>query len=232
MVKIDDFEIIGSEYERIQRLTDKGFISNGELNTKFYAVYKMYSDYFLDFIDDTIKLKSYDDALSEKKLLPKIEEEYMDVYQRFSKYEYFYIRNYLAIEKLDDDYIEELLSRYENNDRSYDEFARSMIEKTYIEVCNNDTLFGNVSYGPDTGEFFAPNDSIVIGCRADLSIDEENDDFYEWLSREEEFVEVVEKVNEIGNGKFDCPFNAFYYEDDDILPIEDFDFVDSKKKVR
>ena len=107
MVKIDDFEIIGSEYERIQRLTDKGFISNGELNTKFYAVYKMYSDYFLDFIDDTIKLKSYDDALSEKKLLPKIEEEYMDVYQRFSKYEYFYIRNYLAIEKLDDDYIEE-----------------------------------------------------------------------------------------------------------------------------
>ena len=218
MVTIDDFDVLSNEEKKLS-LKNKGFITSGFLNDSFYSVYKMYTNYLLDYLDEVIGLKSFDDILLSRKTFDIVNEEKRDIYQRFSKYNYFYIRNFLCIERLDIGYINELKSRYESGNMVFDDFAKELIKDTIKDVCNNG--FFSTDYGPSSGNYVAPANAIVVGCRSNDN-PEKDEDFFEWAGKVKEFYNTVSNVNKVAENKLPLPFKAFYYEYGTTKYIEDF----------
>ena len=103
----------------------------------------------------------------------KLEEKDMDIYQYFTADElkYFYIRNNLYIERLEEDDKIILKEKIKNKEESLDETGKKLIEKTYRKVINeseNDDGKKHItSFGPNSVNFFAQSDAIVIGFRYD-----------------------------------------------------------------
>ena len=137
----------------------------------------------------------------------------------------------MAIEKLDDYYIQELLLRHGEGYNDYDEFAKKMIEKTYADICSSTRIVGDISYGPENGIYFAPSNSIVLGCTPN-SVLGEDEDFFDFLQKEKTIGDVIDEINESAKDKFIVPFTAFYYSPASTTPIEDFSFAEDKKKVK
>ena len=172
----------------------------------------MYNDYFLDYLDEKIGLKTIDDKLGKIGLFPPVNQDRKDIYQKFSKYNYFYIRNNLMIEKLDSSYIDELIERFNNNNFDYDDFAKNMIENTYVDVCDNYNIYGDISYGPTNGNFFAPANAIVLGCRADSRI-KDGENVVEHFKKQGIIDDSIKTVNTNYRDEFDIPFKILMYDD-------------------
>lgn len=231
MIKLDDFQIFSSSSSRTLNLDNTEMISDDYLNQKFYIVYKMYNDYFLDYLDEKIGLKTIDDKLGKIGLFPPVNQDRKDIYQKFSKYNYFYIRNNLMIEKLDSSYIDELIERFNNNNFDYDDFAKNMIENTYVDVCDNYNIYGDISYGPTNGNFFAPANAIVLGCRADSRI-KDGENVVEHFKKQGIIDDSIKTVNTNYRDEFDIPFKILMYDDYSVKPVNDFTFAEYKKKLK
>ena len=135
--------------------------------------YLLYRKLFTEYIIEKLNLKKYDEEIEQSKLnfIP-VEEKDMDIYQYFScdVLKYFYIRNNLYIEKLDEHSIELLDKKIKNKYYELDESARNIIEKTYKDILFKDEIEGfknYVFYGPNTTSFSAENKAVVIGVRYD-----------------------------------------------------------------
>lgn len=145
-----------------------------ELSEKDMALYSLYRKLLTEFIIKRIKLKEYDEKIGNSGLNFRINaEKDMDLYQYFSKddLKYFYIRNNIYIERLEEKEKGFLLERIRNNNYDLDEDAERMVSNTYKKVIFEDVKRDGSNcitfYGPSSDSFSARNDSLVIGMRYD-----------------------------------------------------------------
>lgn len=140
----------------------------------YINIYWMYRRLFSEYIIRKIELEKYDKELLDSKLvfLPQVMEK-MDIYQYFSSsiLKFFYIRNNIYIEKLNETEMQYLKEKIEKEDEELDEKTVYFIENTYKKVIKEDILKNGknytITYGPDSKSFMASNDAIVIGFRYD-----------------------------------------------------------------
>lgn len=147
---------------------NKGLLTEfGELDGKYYKVYRVYKKLVELLLLETSTLKRYDNILKQSELNFKtIEEDDKDVYQKNSIFEYFYLRNTLYVECLPEDIIEYLLNMDEDKIQlGFKE--RNILASTLMAVITNNhpekSQFTN--YGPIDGKYIAPINSLVIGFR-------------------------------------------------------------------
>lgn len=141
---------------------------------RYILIYNVYRNLFTKFICNKLELKKYDDKIKESALnFIENKKETMDMYQLFSSdiLKYFYIRNNIYIEQLNEEEMKFFLEKSNDSNLKFDEETNKMINSTWEKVIFEDALKNEkkciVSFGPDNSRFFAQNNSLVIGFRYD-----------------------------------------------------------------
>ncbi len=141
--------------------------------------YNMYRGLFTKYILEKINLRDYDEQVKNSGLKFEItKEEDMDIYQYFSSDElkYFYIRNNIYIEKLNEKEEKYLQEKINDKNCELDDDTKKFIENTYKKVIFEDVLKNGevyiMTYGPDSRTYMAPNNALVIGIRYDEFADQ------------------------------------------------------------
>ena len=194
----------------LEFLTKLGFYKNGELTNDYYDCYRLYAYFLLSYLNDLLHLTAIEeDAKKGDNPLRPIEREEKDFYQKLSPLNFFYVRNFLKIEKLLSKDIQFLKDRIMSKNFTYDEEAKRMIESSYKEVVKDHEGSDDVivTYGDfSSGNFFAPNSAIVLGIRFDPQYEDEANDSDEWLKQFAEkktlvslFIDMIEKEAENKN---------------------------------
>lgn len=138
---------------------------------QFLGVYSLYNKLVVDYLDKNLKLSDFDNHFKNNELnYIKVNDNDMDIYQYLSSdfLNYFYIRNNLHLERLDNDEYKFLINKSLNNDDSLDETSEMFINKTIKKVLS-ESLDGEyeINYGPSNPKFYAQTNSLVIGFRYD-----------------------------------------------------------------
>lgn len=142
----------------------KLLIGNTEKNILLYSCY---SFLLIDYLCDICKLDEYDSFLSnsENEYL-KVEENEQDVYQYFcnKRLNYFYVRNNLFIENLNEEEISFLSDKAYNY--LYDDASKLFVEKTFKKIIENkSSASDNVFCGNLNSKFLVPKNTLVLGLR-------------------------------------------------------------------
>ena len=169
----------------LEHLKKIGFYKDGKLTNDYIDCYRFYDYYLSLYLDDLLHLTDLEEQVinGDIPLIP-LKQEDKDEFQRLSPFKFFYIRNFLKIEKLIDEEIQFLKDRIKDKCFSYDDEVKKMIENSYKEVVKDhegsDEV--NVAYGDfSSGNFFAPNCAIVLGIRFDYQYEGNKDDSINWL---------------------------------------------------
>ena len=179
-----------------------GLDKKNNINQQYRMQYLVYRKLFTQYIIEKLNLKKYDNEIRESGLefLP-INELDMDSYQYFSSniLKYFYIRNNINIEKLNENELGFLLqSNFYNNEELNDD-EREFIERTYEKVIFEDVLKNGekcmIFYGPDSERFLCRNDAIAIGMRYDEFGENDLEDD-KWDERHEKQLDFIEELND------------------------------------
>ena len=205
-------------------------IKNNNMPIKEYIdLYNIYRFFMTKYIIEKLNLKEYDKKIKNSKcnFLP-VETDRMDVYQFFScdELKYIYIRNNVYIERLSSEEINILEEKLKNNDYSIDKKVADLIEKTYQKIIFEDIMKNGkiyqITYGPDSSNYFARNDSLVLGIRYDEFAETELTD-EEWKKqnqKQREFLRKIinEMINEFEN-IINVPINIIKYNDYSVNTI-------------
>ncbi len=145
------------------------------------------------YLIDKLNLKEYDDTFSNSDLcfVPN-DAKKMDCYQWFASNElkYFYCRNNIYIERLSDENKEFLRNTITTGDYSINDEKASFIKESFPNIIKERVYIdknGKVKkvftlFGPNSRNYMAPHDSIVIGFNYDEFAENGlNDD--EWYER-------------------------------------------------
>ena len=143
-----------------------------EEKEEYIELYNVYRNLFSEYIINKLKLKEFDKKIEESNLqFSVIDEENMDIYQYFtsSELKYFYIRNNIYINRLSEKEKAFLKDIIKKDDIQLNERTTKFIEDTYKSaiyegISDKEKRF-TTFYGPDSGTYMAPNDSIIIGFR-------------------------------------------------------------------
>lgn len=176
MINAENFSIYPNDINYV-KLEQLGLCDKDDnLNDSYFKLYNTYLGLLYDILKDN-GLMNYDDDLKNSSLhFNQIEKEDMDMYQSNSIFKYFYVRNNLYLEKLDNEDIKKLLS--EDNNK------KDIVLRTFKNVVNIDDGY-KVCYGPDIDRFWYDSDILVLGFRYDefydngLSDDDWQDEFCE-----------------------------------------------------
>ena len=190
---------------------------------EYINLYNAYRSLFTEFVIKKLNLKKYDDEIKNSGLnFKSLDEAKMDVYQYFSSelLKYFYIRNNIYVEKLSQEERKFIESRIKSGKLELDEGAENMIKSTYKKVIFEDALKNGencyVFYGPNSSNFSARNDSLIIGIRydeyylgnlTDEEWDKQHDNQLMFLS------ELLQRVESSRNEEKDISFSIFMYDD-------------------
>ncbi len=144
-----------------------------------------------------ISLQKYDDLILNSDLdFKKVKNEAKDFYQYYNNagLNYYYVRNNIYVERLNEEEKQFLIRKMSNVDYNLDDESISFIEKTYKKLIEekNEKIENNyfLNFGPNTSErFFSPNNSLVIGFRYDLSNSKDN--WLENLNRKNEYSKLL-----------------------------------------
>ena len=187
-------------------------------------LYNLYRKLFTQYIIDRLQIKKYDKSIYESGLdFSTINLEDMDIYQYFSSdlLRYFYLRNNIYIERLNDKELDFLKSKLKSDGTVLDDEEIEFIEKTYQKVIFEDVLKNGdtcmVQYGPNSSNFFARNDSVVIGVRYNEFDDKlEDNEWQELNDKQREFLNsLLERMNKEFVGKLpsNTPISIIEYND-------------------
>lgn len=160
----------------------------------YLTIYSLYMKFFTQYIIDNTNLLDFDKELQEKsEIVSCIMGENKDTYQLLANdmLKYFYVRNNLYLHRLSSEELNILISKIQYNNYKYDKQMEKFIEKTYKRVTfeeldKNGQL---VNYGPFTKDFFALNNSIVIGVRF-----EDSYDLDKMIEQNRIYMEIKEKL--------------------------------------
>ena len=145
----------------------KGLANRQNLTEEYFNVQSLYYHFFDLYLEEKLRLSDYEKQL--KTICPNMDsvsDEEKDIYQYLSNHKYFYIRNTLHVENL---LIREMrtLFNHEKDEFLSDE-VRDMIENTYRKVIVTNSPKQShfmTNYGPATPDYYAFNDSLVLGIR-------------------------------------------------------------------
>lgn len=188
---------------------------------------EIYRKLFTLYLVKKFKLKEFDDRIFNSGLnFPVVQEDEMDKYQYLTKnlLKYFYIRNDINVDTLSNDEKQYLINLKNFQDEfELDENIKRFVEQTYKKAIFKDVLKDgkkySVAYGPNSSQFFAPNDAIVIGFRydefADVGLSDE-----EWSSlndKQREYLnDVLKKLQEYSTQNSDVPVSIIEYDETSI----------------
>ncbi len=220
------------ELKKIHSNIDKQTIEDmtKEEQDNYLLRYNMYRGLFTKFILQELHLKEYDKKIEDSGLnFETTKEEDMDIYQYFSSDElkYFYIRNNIHIEKLNEEEEKYLQQKINNNNSELDDEAQNFIQNTYEKIIFEDVLKNGeictITYGPDSRTFMAPNNALVLGIRYDEFADQGlNDDEWDELHNKqieflgELFIDMHTKLKE----KLNVPISILKYTRYSIRKLE------------
>lgn len=193
----------------------------------YISLYNLYRGLFTQYIVDKLDLEKYDNLITRSGLnFQETDPEYMDVYQYFTSQniKYFYIRNNIYIERLDEEELNFLKNKLIKQEMVMDDETISFIEKTYQKLIFEDFLKNGekcmIQYGPDSSSFFARNDSIVIGVRYDEFADTELSD-KEWerlnYMQSDFLYSLIKKMNGYFKGRTEVPIYILKYDDMSVI---------------
>ena len=145
-------------------------IQNDENMQKYIMAYNAYNNLLVQYFMKNYYLSNVDKEMEKhSNTYPEIDSSEKDLYQKSSEgyLKYFYIRNNIYIERLNQEQLNYLLSIYNSDDLSLDQEKEKFIETTYLDVIleKHDKYIADVNYGPDSLNFYKPNNSIIIGVR-------------------------------------------------------------------
>jgi len=192
-----------------------------EEKKEYIEQYNIYRSLFVEFIIEKLDLKNYDEELEKSELRYLSSNiENMDLYQYFSSDElkFFYIRNNMYIEKLTEEERNWLNERIKNKNYELDNEAKEFIEDTYEKVIFEDVLRDGSKcitlFGPDSSNYLAKNDAIVIGINYDeFNLNGLNDD--EWselyFKQSANLYSIIEKMRSEMKNKIDIPVEVLKY---------------------
>lgn len=199
---------------------------------KYLLLYNMYRKLFTIYIMQKLKLKSYDKKIEKSELgFTANKKQDMDIYQYFSSdiLKYFYIRNNIYIEKLNKKEIDFLEKKIQSKNYELDDETMQIIESSYRRVIFEDVLKNGelckTLYGPNSSNFFADNNAIIIGVRYDEFAENKlNDDEWDELHQQQvEFLEsLITRMNKNLNSNSAVPIEILEYSEFSIIPRKKF----------
>lgn len=196
---------------------------NEKEKKQYVLVYNLYRKIFTKYIIDTLELKKYDNELRNSKLnFKSIDEENMDIYQYFSSNElkFFYIRNNIYIDRLNEQEIKFLINKTKDNNLELDEEIKNFVEHTYekliFEDVGKDGKKYITFYGPNSSNYAAENDSLVLGMRYnEFDLNGLDDDSWDELNIEQNMYlpDVFYKLVSEQKDKVSIPIEVLQYND-------------------
>ncbi len=197
----------------------KGLALNGELRDEYFLLQSIYVNLLEIYLSSLFNIESIEQKLSSANFR-SVEDEEKDIYQYLSNNKYFYIRNTMYVEKLSNEDIKLLLSK---KDEVSDPNLISIICKTYKDVITTDDFKMqefNISYGPQTGSYFKPNNSLVIGFRLaeeDESLYSSSDEWFkDYCARRQYISNLLPKLEEEFNSKINCECSILEYNEESV----------------
>lgn len=192
--------------------------------------YSLYRKLFTEYIIEKLGLQEADLKIKKSGLNFKPNSEVdMDIYQYFSSdiLSYFYVRNNIYVERLDEQEDRKLQERLDNKQFELDDDAREYIDKTYKKVVlENPFNTGEktmVFFGPNSMSFAAESDSIVIGMRYDEFAEDglSDDEWKEQNKRQTRLLyELFEEIMEESEKTLDIPVIILKYDKYSTLKIK------------
>ena len=217
------FKTVGKEdFEALRPILNSEYYYNLDDDKKdeYVNLYNLYRKLFTFYIIKKFDLMKYEKYFFDSKFdFEKVQTREMDFYQWYSSEEldYFYIRNNVYLEQLNNEELEQLKSMEKNNESELTEKTEYYIEKTYkkaiFEKIRGDELI-HIAYGAEALRNFHRNDSLVIGFRYDRFVENELDD-KTWMNQDQAKVQIVQMVlnemNKVYGNTLDIPFIATEY---------------------
>lgn len=212
-----------NEYLKKHILNTPNMKKSGLEKEEYIKVYTLYRRWFSKYIIEKLGLKEYDNQIKDSELdIVPIGTQNMDMYQYFSKDDltYFYIRNDIYIDRLDDTEKEYIKGKIAERKYDLDEESKGFIERTYKKVIIHEIAkrFKNsvVFYGQNTRSYEAPSDALVIGARYDEFVENNLSD-EEWRKlHDEQFLFLQSMYDEMSvllEDKVDMPVSVISYND-------------------
>lgn len=207
---------------------NKGLLTEfGEMDEKYYKVYRVYKKLVELMLSENSTLKRYDNMLKQSELNFKtVEEEDKDIYQKNSIFNYFYLRNTLYIECLPKDIIEHLLNIDEKKIKLGLK-ERNILAGTLMAVITNNhpEESYNTNYGPFDMAYLAPINSLVIGVRYDSYEDKKNPGFdkkkwYENNKKQEKMITKIRSQIEQQAQAHNIPLKVIIYNKYSVIPFK------------
>lgn len=224
-LKTDDFQPNNFD---IKALEKKGWYQNGKITKEFIEIYKAYYSFLAKYLDKILNISEMDKILKESKFhLKEVEEQDKDIYQSFSSFSYFYLRNTLYIERLDELELQQLKKKIDSKDEILDYDTEMMIKQSYEKVITT-TNVENVTfinYGPySSRQYYAQNNAIVLGVRYDpeYNASENNPDYSDdaWDENNDRQIylvkAVIDTMNEEAENKLNVPVKVIEYNEDSV----------------
>ena len=192
-------------------------IKSDEEMKKYLLIYSVYNKLLIEFLIEKYYLKEVDKELEKRKdSFPEVPSSEKDLYQSLSEgyLKYFYLRNNIYIERLNNEQLNYLFSIYQSNNLELTPQNRQFISDTYLKVIlENPTEKGiNINYGPDNIKYYKPSNSIIVGVRYNQ--------FQNLSSDENTFSSLEDKLHILTNfleyrikKESDIPFNIIEYNE-------------------
>ncbi len=196
----------------------------GELSPEYFSLSLFYRNFLEIYVGNLLGLQRFDDEITNSNLkFEKVAEEEKDVYQMFSIYNYFYLRNTIYIERLTIQDLNFLIRKLNKKDNNLDEETKEFLQRTYplvvtSDIKNEETL---TNYGPLSSSFFAPSNAIVFGIRCSDDFLATDDEWLEINFQQQNYLEQMRnKLNQEMKDKLKFPVSFLIYDDESVKKNE------------
>lgn len=138
--------------------------------SRYLKLQALYYDLEQQYLMEMLSIDEADKALSVSVLnFKRVDEENKDIYQyQADRLNFFYIRNNIYIERLNESEREYLETKLKSNNCELNDKDKEFIETTIYRVSveeTDNTKKSNMFYGSASKSFMESNDSIIIGFR-------------------------------------------------------------------
>lgn len=224
-LEINDFQPNNFD---IKSLEKKSWYQNGKITKEFVDLYKGYCGLLEKYLDKMLDISEMDQIIKESNFhLKEVDEKDKDIYQSFSNFSYFYLRNTLYIEKLDELELQQLKKKIDSKDEILDYDTEMMIKQSYEKVITTTNVENAtfINYGPHSSyQYYAQNNAIVLGVRYDpeYNASENNPDYNDdaWDENNDKQIylvkAVIDTMNEEAENKLNVPVKVIEYNEDSV----------------
>lgn len=182
-----------------------------------YKIYALIQSLYLKalekYISMYVDLKKYDDEIFDSNLdFGLLPNDRKIPYHKISylNLKYIYIRNFLFIEKLNNEDLEIFWNKIKNNNYEIDDTLLNIVQRTFKDIINNNYVVNEykndfiISYGPANPITMTKSDDLVINIQYGFNTKKLSDEEYEEnLKQKKELIseikkELIDKLSSLG----------------------------------